>query len=357
MVRPGDAPRSGRKEGNPWPVVDLTRRNPELPRATHPRARCPLVQRARAHRVRSTARGRRILARCSRPVAGALLICKDATSATGRSNPRAQGRLPGRGVGPGWGTPGASPKHPPKGRRRRRLSPQSSRAGARRRVPPTRAPRGRRAQRWAPGNRALPGRGSPAPPGSRATPSARSSPPSAASSPASWSSPRIARAGAPQCYPPVSLALMIPAVCRRPPLPERRPALSTIYPGSRHDASPTCATGRRTRGARSAPRPGPAPLVRTLSYPIGTPRVDGPARRVCTAAHASGGRVRPNRSHGGRTGRRLEHARELSEATTAAGWLLRRKRHRTGDVRTADLNPHVAAPSNSPKQGVGVGAG
>jgi hypothetical protein len=65
-----------------------------------------------------------------------------------------------------------------------------------------------------------------------------------------------------------------------------------------------CADGRRTRGARSAPRPGPAPLVRTLSYLIGTLRVDGPARRVCTAAHAFGGRVRPNRTHGGRTGRR-----------------------------------------------------
>jgi hypothetical protein len=252
----------------------------------------PLVQRARAHRVRSTARGRRILARCSRPVAGALLMCKDATSATGRSNPRAQGRLPGRGVGPGWGAPGASPKHPPKGRRRRRLSPQHSGVGARRRVPPTRAPRGRRAQRWAPGNRALPGRGSPAPPGSRATPGRAHLPIGGLVAYVVFFAKNRPSGGAavlPTRVRGVSLALMIPAVCRPPPLPERRPALSTIYPGSRHDASPMCANGRRTRGARSAPRPGPAPLVRTLSYLIGTLRVDGPARRVCTAAHASGG--------------------------------------------------------------------
>jgi hypothetical protein len=39
----------------------------------------------------------------------AVLMCKGATLATGRSNPRAQGRLPGRGVGPGWGRPAPRP--------------------------------------------------------------------------------------------------------------------------------------------------------------------------------------------------------------------------------------------------------
>jgi hypothetical protein len=50
---------------------------------------------------------------------GALLLLQGATSAAPRSKPRAQRRLPSRGVGPGWGAPGASPKRSPRSRRAR----------------------------------------------------------------------------------------------------------------------------------------------------------------------------------------------------------------------------------------------
>jgi hypothetical protein len=225
----------------------------------------------------------------------AVLMCKGATLATGRSNPRAQGRLPGRGVGPGWGRPAPRPsthrraagpdgfhlsiREPARGG----ASPQTRAPGdaapsaGRRATAPCRAegPQSRRARARPLGRAHLPHRR----PRRCVVFFAKNRPSGGA-------------AVLPTRVRGVSLALIIPAVCRPPPLPERRPALSTIYPGSRHDASPMCANGRRTRGARSAPRPGPAPLVRTLSYLIGTPRVDGPARRVYTAAHASGGRVR-----------------------------------------------------------------
>jgi hypothetical protein len=57
MVRPGDAPRSGRKEGNPWPVVDLTRGNRPLPRGDpSPRALPPRSTRERAQGTERRAR-------------------------------------------------------------------------------------------------------------------------------------------------------------------------------------------------------------------------------------------------------------------------------------------------------------
>jgi hypothetical protein len=49
----------------------------------------------------------------------------------------------------------------------------------------------------------------------------------------------------------------------------RGPTLSTIYPGSRHDAFPMCATDSALAGPGRSPCPaGPRPLVRSLFYPM-----------------------------------------------------------------------------------------
>jgi hypothetical protein len=211
-----------------------------------------------------------------------------------------------------------------------RLSRQNSVAGARRRSP-------QRAPALGPRNRALPGRWpqlrwarartpvrsstdrrprrlhrvlrqeppDPAP-GSATHPRRRRDP--RAPDPGRLSGPRPYRTGAPHALRFTQGAGMTPPHVRQ----------RTAHPA----------------GPGLPPRPGPAPLVRTLSYPIATPRVDGTARRVCTAAHASSGRARakPVRRLDGRRAR----ARPRAEpAATAAGAKLVRSGCLMGAARDA----------------------
>jgi hypothetical protein len=68
------------------------------------------------------------------------------------------------------------------------------------------------------------------------------------------------------------------------PLSGRGPTLSTIYPGSRHDAFPMCATDSALAGPGRSPCPaGPRPLVRSLFYPMSG---RGCGRRRSSAASA-----------------------------------------------------------------------